>query len=61
MPESPTPGAYVFTRKGEIVRCPWHGWEFDIRTGKSYCDPEKIKTRAYPVETVSGTRIVEGP
>ena len=59
--ESPTPGAYVFTRKGEIVRCPWHGWEFDIRTGKSYCDPEKIKTRAYPVETVPGTRIVEGP
>ena len=27
-------------RRGEILRCPWHGWEFDIRTGQSYCDPQ---------------------
>lgn len=20
--------------EGEIVACPWHGWEFDVKTGK---------------------------
>ncbi|MFZ0849521.1 MAG: Rieske 2Fe-2S domain-containing protein, partial [Hyphomicrobiaceae bacterium] len=25
-------------REGEMVRCPWHGWEFDIRTGQSWCE-----------------------
>ncbi|HEY0419417.1 MAG TPA: Rieske (2Fe-2S) protein [Acetobacteraceae bacterium] len=59
--ESPSPGQYVYSRKGEILRCPWHGWEFDIRTGQSYCDPEKIKARAYPVEAKPGSAVVEGP
>jgi nitrite reductase/ring-hydroxylating ferredoxin subunit len=26
-------GDYPFERYGEIVRCPWHGFEYDIRTG----------------------------
>ena len=55
------PGEYTYTRKGEILRCPWHGWEFDIRTGQSYCDPEKIRTRSYPVEVSPGQTVVEGP
>ena len=42
--ESPEPGTYVYTRKGEILRCPWHGWEFDLRTGEHLVDPEtKLK------------------
>jgi nitrite reductase/ring-hydroxylating ferredoxin subunit len=59
--ESEAPGEYVFTRQGEILRCPWHGWEFDIRTGQSYCDPERIRTKAYPVETAPGAVVVKGP
>src|SRR5690606_21954687 len=27
---SHVPGEYTYTRRGEILRCPWHGWEFDI-------------------------------
>ena len=59
--QSSMPGEYTYTRKGEIIRCPWHGWEFDIRTGQSYCDPSRIRTKAYAVEATPGARIVEGP
>lgn len=46
--ESPCPGEYSYGRSGEIVRCPWHAWEFDIRTGKSRFDPRRMKVRAFP-------------
>src|SRR5947209_19939005 len=59
--EAPEPGKYVYTRKGEILRCPWHGWEFDIRTGQSYCDPERIRAKAYPVKIEPGATVVKGP
>jgi nitrite reductase/ring-hydroxylating ferredoxin subunit len=59
--ESSKPGEYCYSRRGEILRCPWHGWEFDIRTGQSYCDPEKIRVRQYNVELQQGRRVVEGP
>ena len=55
------PGDYQYTRKGEIIRCPWHSWEFDIRTGQSWCDPGKVKTRKYPVSVEHGAKLVEGP
>ena len=37
--ESDEPGDYRYSRKGEILRCPWHGWEFDLRTGEHIVDP----------------------
>ena len=40
------PGEYEILREGEILRCPWHGWEYDIRTGQSWCDPVKVNTQA---------------
>ncbi len=48
--ESNKPGCYAHSRAGEIVRCPWHGWEFDLRTGKSRFDPNRWRTRAIDVE-----------
>ena len=44
--ESDEPGHYRYSRKGEILRCPWHGWEFDVRTGQTYCDPERSRCGA---------------
>lgn len=55
------PGDYVYSRAGEIVRCPWHGWEFDIRTGQSFCEPDRVHLRTYPVEVAAGSAVVEGP
>ena len=43
------PGEYIWGREGEIVRCPWHGWEFDILTGRSIFNPHKMRVKAYEV------------
>jgi nitrite reductase/ring-hydroxylating ferredoxin subunit len=55
------PGEYVFDRLGEIIRCPWHGWEFDVRTGQSWFDPVHTKVRTYKAGTSSGNELVQGP
>jgi nitrite reductase/ring-hydroxylating ferredoxin subunit len=47
------PGEYHYSRGGEMLRCPWHGWEFDIRTGQSWFDPARVRVRSYEV-TVEG-------
>jgi len=43
-------GEYNWVRDGEIIRCPWHAWEFDIKTGKSIFNPHKIRVKCYDVE-----------
>jgi 3-phenylpropionate/trans-cinnamate dioxygenase ferredoxin subunit len=59
--ESKEPGQYRASRRGEMVKCPWHGWEFDIRTGQSWCDPAKLRIRQYPVSVRGGNELKEGP
>ena len=55
------PGHYRLTREREFLRCPWHGWEFDIRTGQSWCDPHSVRARQYKVTVESGDSLVKGP
>ena len=55
--ESPTPGTYNYTRKGEILRCPWHSWEFDIKTGQSWWSPAQRRVRKYEVQVETGEEI----
>ncbi|GIV78676.1 Rieske (2Fe-2S) protein [Litorilinea aerophila] len=43
------PGQYIWARDGEIIRCPWHGWEFDITTGRSVFNPHKMRVKTYEV------------
>ena len=59
--EADGPGRYRYRRSGEIIRCPWHGWEFDLRTGKSRCDPERTWVRSYPSNVEPGASVVEDP
>jgi nitrite reductase (NADH) small subunit len=40
---------YEYGRDQEILRCPWHGWEFDLRTGTHLANPD-VKLRGFPVE-----------
>lgn len=43
------PGEYIWVRKGEVLRCPWHGWEFDLCTGKTLFD-ERIRVKTFRIE-----------
>jgi 3-phenylpropionate/trans-cinnamate dioxygenase ferredoxin subunit len=55
-------GEFRYSRAGEIVRCPWHGWEYDLRTGQSWFDPSHVVVRRYDVEVVAGFEGLEkGP
>lgn len=54
-------GQYRFTRHGELLRCPWHGWEFDIRTGQSYFDPSQTFVKSFPVAVEDGGTLAKGP
>ncbi len=34
--------------------CPWHGWEFDIPTGRSVLNPHRVRVRTYEVRVEAG-------
>lgn len=59
--EAPAPGQYRLSRPGEFIRCPWHGWEFDIRTGQSWCDPTSTFVKRYDVTVEPGAALAKGP
>ncbi|UNM99401.1 Rieske (2Fe-2S) protein [Rhodococcus opacus] len=45
------PDVYDWGREGEIVRCPWHGFEFNLSDGKSVVAPQlKLRARVYKVD-----------
>jgi nitrite reductase (NADH) small subunit len=45
-------------RDGEIITCPWHHWEFDIRTGRTVF-PSKSRARTYEVEVQEAPDVLE--
>jgi 3-phenylpropionate/trans-cinnamate dioxygenase ferredoxin subunit len=59
--QSDGPGNYRLARRKGFLRCPWHGWEFDIRTGQSWCDPNSVKARQFQVMVEPGESLVKGP
>jgi len=48
--------------EGEIedqcVTCPWHGWQFDVTTGKASQNPA-VGVSCYPVEIRAGEIFVD--
>ena len=53
------PYSVQWIRDGEFLRCPWHGWEWEIATGRSATYPGKA-VRAYRVRVEDGLVILEG-
>ena len=43
---------------GEILRCPWHFWPFEIATGRCLVDSE-VLVKTYPVKIDGDNVVVE--
>ncbi|MBI3966072.1 MAG: Rieske (2Fe-2S) protein [Chloroflexi bacterium] len=47
-----------WVQEGEILRCPWHGWEFEIASGETITEPvERVQT--YSIFVEDGQVIIE--
>lgn len=44
--------------EGALITCPWHGWSFDVRDGKSSVD-ENATLTTFPVRVESGGILVK--
>ena len=58
---SERPGSRALVRPGEVIRCPWHNFAFDVRTGRSLLEPGRFRVRVYPVLIEGGAVVVEVP
>lgn len=56
---STRPGEIRFDSSKTYVTCPWHNWEFDIRTGQSYWNPKGLRARPFPVGIENGKSVDE--
>jgi 3-phenylpropionate/trans-cinnamate dioxygenase ferredoxin subunit len=54
-----TPGAFEYSPSREILTCPWHGWEFHVRTGQSWCEPMRLRVRRYDVSIEEGAKLAQ--
>jgi len=53
-------GEYVWGLEGRVLRCPWHGWEFDLEDGQSLFEP-RARLHRYEAEVVGGEVVVRRP
>jgi nitrite reductase (NADH) small subunit len=52
------PHEYVYGNHEKVIRCPWHGWEFDLETGRSLLEPKRVGLRTYRVTVEAGDVVV---
>jgi len=45
--------------EGFVLHCPWHGYEFDVDTGRCLADPARNRVRAYAVAVEGGNVVIE--
>ena len=43
---------------GPVVRCPWHAWRWDVRTGANVNNPA-VKIACFPVTIEAGAILVD--
>lgn len=54
-------GEMTYDREGEVLACPWHGFEYDLDTGRELYWQHPTRLRMYPTEVVEGSVVVTLP
>lgn len=57
--EAPQPGCYQHHPEQEFIRCPWHGWEYELATGRSWFDPQHNRVANYETSVVPAGELSE--
>jgi nitrite reductase (NADH) small subunit len=52
------PGTMELDEETPVLACPWHGWEFDVRTGRALWD-ERYAVRTYRAAVEDGRVLVD--
>jgi nitrite reductase (NADH) small subunit len=52
------PHELVYGLDERVIRCPWHGWEFDLESGRSLLEPARFGLKAYRVTVEDGDVVV---
>jgi 3-phenylpropionate/trans-cinnamate dioxygenase ferredoxin subunit len=52
------PGEYRWGLEGRVLRCQWHGWEFDITTGEALFGTDRRSLSRFPVFIQDGSVFV---
>lgn len=42
-------GEYKYGMENQVLKCPWHGWEFDIESGKCLFGVSNSRVKTYEV------------
>src|SRR4028118_1939753 len=60
MVTSDGPGKMSYNHERQVLRCPWHHWEFDLASGKALA-PIKQRLKIYPVMLRDSDILVDVP
>lgn len=55
--DSDSDGSYWVSDCDQVIRCPWHGYEFDISSGQCAGDG-RVRVKAYQVTTEGGRVLI---
>jgi nitrite reductase/ring-hydroxylating ferredoxin subunit len=51
-------GHYYRTMERCVIVCPWHNFEFDLDTGLSPCEPDRLRIKTYRANLESDEVVV---
>ncbi len=47
-------GEFQYGMEDQVLKCPWHGWEFDLQTGKCLFGVSNSRIKIYDVSVKDG-------
>jgi nitrite reductase (NADH) small subunit len=54
-----SPGEYEYGLDGSVLRCPWHGWEFDLASGRCLFGVDRARLKTYPISLEDGRIVID--